>query len=105
MTDLTIPYGGKREVTLTVRVPLAHICPVVHERDFGRVTVTYKPATRLLELHALAGLLREYADLEITHEDLTGDLHSKLESALRPESLAVSTSWTTAGLDYEVTVS
>lgn len=102
--DLTIPYAGKKEVTLTVRAPLTHICPVVHERDFGRVAITYKPATRLLELHALAGLLRGYADEEVTHEDLTGQLYRDLTAALRPEGLTVTTSWTTAGLEYEVTV-
>ena len=105
MNELTIPYGGKAEVTLTVRAPLAHVCPVVHERDFGRVAISYKPATRLLELHALRNLLANFAATEITHEELTSELHSVLESALRPESLTVSTSWTTAGLDYEVTVS
>lgn len=104
LTDLTIPYGGRTALTLTVRVPLSHVCPVVHERDFGRVTITYKPATRLLELHALAGLLRGYDDLEVTHEDLTADLHRVLAGALRPEGLTVTTSWTTAGLEYEVTV-
>lgn len=104
MTDLTIPYGGRTEVTLTVRAPLAHVCPVVHERDFGKVEVTYKPSVRLLELHALAGLLREYADAEITHEDLTADLHRQLAGALRPEALTVTTSWTTAGLEYDVTI-
>lgn len=103
--ELTIPYGGKAEVTLTVRAPLAHVCPVVHERDFGRVTVAYKPATRLLELHALRNLLASYAATEITHEELTTVLHRELETALRPEALTVTTSWTTAGLDYEVTVS
>lgn len=102
--NLTIPYAATGEATLTVTAPLAHVCPVVHERDFGTVTVTYKPATRLLELHALAALLRGYADREITHEALTGDLYLELAGALRAETLTVTTSWTTAGLGYSVTV-
>lgn len=102
MDNLTIPYSATGPTTLTVRAPLAHICPVVSEPDYGTVTITYKPATRLLELHALAGFLRSFADKKITHEDLTADLATVLRIALAPEALTVTTSWTTAGLDYEV---
>ena len=101
--SLTIPYAGKKELQLTVRVPLAHVCPVVHERDFGKVTITYKPATQLLELHALAAYLREWADVEVTHEALTAGIRADLLDALRPETLSITTAWTTAGIEYEVT--
>lgn len=102
MTDLTIPYAPAGATTLTVTAELAHVCPVVGERDYGRVTITYKPASRLLELHALVALLRGYADRAITHEELTGELRGVLADALRAEDLTVTTSWTTAGLAYEV---
>ena len=101
--SLTIPYAGKKEVTLTVRVPLSHVCPVVQERDFGRLTITYKPATLLLELHALASYLRGFDTISITHEDLTAALRADLLDALRPETLTITTAWTTAGIEYEVT--
>jgi NADPH-dependent 7-cyano-7-deazaguanine reductase QueF len=100
--DLTIPYAPTGATTLTVTAPLAHVCPVVQEADYGSVTITYKPATALLELHALAALLRSYADQVTTHEALTAQLKATLADALRPEALSVVTSWTTAGLAYQV---
>lgn len=99
---LTIPFSPTTPTTLTVTAELSHICPVVKERDHGKVTITYKPASALLELHALAGLLRTYSDISITHEELTAALRLTIASELSPESLTVTTAWTTAGLTYEV---
>lgn len=106
LTTLTIPWAptSTEAVTLTVTAPLSHVCPVVHERDYGTVVIAYKPAVALLELHGLADLLRSYADREVTHEALTGELHRVLHETLAPEALTVTTSWTTAGLEYAVTI-
>jgi NADPH-dependent 7-cyano-7-deazaguanine reductase QueF len=103
MNELTIPYAGTAGLTLTVTADLTHVCPVVKERDFGKVAITYKPATSLLELHALRRYLDGYDGLSITHEELTASIKTRLTADLKPEFLTVTTAWTTAGLSYEVT--
>lgn len=100
---LTIPFSPTTPTVLTVTAELSHVCPVVKERDHGTVTITYKPASALLELHALAALLRDYAAVIVTHEALTAELAAALRSALKPEFFSITTAWTTAGLKYEVT--
>jgi NADPH-dependent 7-cyano-7-deazaguanine reductase QueF len=102
MDDLTIPYAGTAGLTLTVTTDLTHVCPVVKERDFGKVEITYKPATRLLELHALRRYLASFDGVVITHEELTAYVKAAIALELRPEQLTVTTHWTTAGLGYTV---
>lgn len=87
---------------ITLSRPLVHQCPFVDEVDNGTVTIVYTPITEPLELHALAAYLDGFDDQAITHEALTQKIYDDLE----PEAatLIVTTTWTTAGFNVEVTV-
>lgn len=79
----------------TVSGPLRHLCPHVDEVDDGTVEITFfGPAP---ELHNLATELREYADMKITHEELTKQLAARYKAS-------VCTKWHTAGLEVAVVV-
>lgn len=76
-----------------VRSRITHLCPYREERDVGTVEMTFSgPAP---ELHGLADRLQVFAEVKITHEELT-------EMLAVETGASVVTKWITAGLEVEV---
>lgn len=97
MTLETIP-ASPEPVAMSVDARLVHQCPVVAETDRGRVMVSWFTQGATLELHALAAYLDGFADVTISHEDLTDRIRHDLEGVAGIAGIRVATSWTTAGM-------
>lgn len=80
---------------------IRHLCPFVPETDTGLFEVTWLTDAETLELHSLAAYVTEWADVVISHEDLTTRMFKEL-SELVPV-MTVETTWTTAGQTVTVT--
>lgn len=86
--------GGKVSAT----GPLTHICPYRDEVDEGAVKVVWDTDNgSTLELHSLAAYFAAFAEVQISHEDLTTRISDELEALDGPRIESVSTTWDTAG--------
>lgn len=81
---------------VVARGPVAHRCPIVDETDIGTVELAWSGEAP--ELHGVARFLESFHDRRITHEALTQEIADAYPDA------SVTTWWSTAGLDVEVTV-
>ena len=95
---------------VTATLPITHRCPFRDELDEGTVTVSWATTHHLtIELHSLAAFLAGFADLEISHEDITVRILDRLQSAAEGRApfsvtdVEVSTRWNTAGAEVVVT--
>lgn len=83
-------------MNITVSTEVTKLCPYVDEIDHGDVTFTF--TGRAPELHALAGHLRSFEQVRVSHEIYTSRLYD------RYKPVEVTTRWVTAGLNVTVTV-
>lgn len=99
----TVPVDA--EVTVTTKAPLQHMCPFVQEVDNGTITITWETDGWTFELHSLRAYLGTFADREISHEDLTQEIHYELSSRHGFKAMTVSTTWRTAGMEVQCSTS
>lgn len=83
---------------VTVHAPITHLCPHVEERDLGTIEASWSGDT--VELHNFAVTLRAFADVRVTHEELTGRVAAWLREVAGRDAEVV-TRWQTAGFDVE----
>jgi NADPH-dependent 7-cyano-7-deazaguanine reductase QueF len=88
-----------RGVTVTATFPLRHLCPFKDEADEGRISIKWAVSKETFELHSLAEYLAEFADLKISHEELTTRIFRELGSMV----VGIETTWSTAGAEVVVT--
>lgn len=90
----------KAVVDITVHTTLRHLCPFKGEVDDGRVKIELSSAHGwTTELHSLSEYLRAWADIKISHEELTDQI------ALDTRAIRVTTYWRTAGLEVSCSTS
>jgi NADPH-dependent 7-cyano-7-deazaguanine reductase QueF len=102
-TIKTVPIEAT--VTLATTADIQHMCPFVHEVDNGSVTITWETGGWTIELHSLRAYLGTFADREISHEDLTQEIHNELSSRHGFKAMTVSTTWRTAGMEVQCSTS
>lgn len=84
----------KAVVDITVHRALCHLCPFKEELDEGWVKIELSSANGwTTELHSLDEYLQAWADIKISHEELTDTIQQDTEA------LRVTTYWRTAGME------
>ncbi|MCU0244420.1 MAG: preQ(1) synthase, partial [Acidobacteria bacterium] len=75
---------------ITVEVPeFTSVCPKTGLPDFGRLTVTYVPVKRVLELKSLKEYFLAYRNLGIFYENVVNRVLEDVVAACRPSRAAV----------------
>lgn len=100
MTAHVVPDDSHSRVSATG--PLRHMCPHLDEVDRGTVEIAWTCAGSTIELHSLATYLKTFADERISHEALTRAIRDELAALYGVADVAVSTTWSTAGLTVHV---
>lgn len=100
MTPTTVDCDNN--VTVTAEGALYHRCPFVDERDFGAVTITWRPDGQTLELHTLRAYLDTFTNTRMSHESITDRITHDLAVIPGITAVQVNTTWHTAG--FTVTV-
>lgn len=76
-----------------------HMCPFVHEVDEGGIFASWTTAGATIELHSLRDYLQSFAQVEISHEELTLTVLESLRSIDGITDVSVESAWTTAGME------
>lgn len=88
-----------RHPRVTVRSAITHLCPFRPERDLGQIEASW---VGVIELAFVASEFTAYDKREITHEELTARIGTRL-TEMGGTDVRVVTWWRTDGLDVEIT--
>ena len=90
-------YAGKDAEIEIVTEEFTSVCPYSGLPDFGRLTISYVPARKCLELRALKYYLLSYRNVGIFYEHLVNRILEDLVRACRPRAMTVRGEFTVRG--------
>lgn len=82
------PVGGDIEIVTSTQ-EFTSVCPFSGLPDFARVTITYTPDRRCLELRSLKYYLMSYRDVGIWYEHLVNRMLLDLVAVVEPKSMKI----------------
>jgi len=82
------PAGGDIEI-ITVTEEFTSVCPFSGLPDFARVTITYTPDRRCIELRSLKYYLLSYRNVGIWYEHLVNRILEDLVESCAPKKMKV----------------
>jgi 7-cyano-7-deazaguanine reductase len=102
----TFPYDGPEQEIVTETGEFTAVCPYSGLPDFARLTITYVPAGKCVELKSLKYYVTSYRNVGIFQELATARIAEDLFRCLTPMRLSVKTVYNTrGGFDTTCTVS
>jgi 7-cyano-7-deazaguanine reductase len=102
----TFDYDGPAQQIVTETSEFTAVCPYSGLPDFARLSITYVPNARCVELKSLKYYVTSYRNVGIFQEHATARIAEDLFKLLAPRSLSVRTVYNTrGGFDTTCTVS
>lgn len=93
-----IPYEMEAEIEVSyVTEEFTTLCPWTELPDFGRLTITYVPHKKLVELKSLKYYLLSYRNAGIINEHAVARILKDLSSLVKPRSMEVKIEFTPRG--------
>lgn len=93
----TFPYQGPDQEIVTETDEFSAVCPYSGLPDFARLTVTYVPRVRCVELKSLKYYVTSYRNVGIFQEHATARIAEDLFRLLEPQRLIVRTVYRVRG--------
>jgi 7-cyano-7-deazaguanine reductase len=100
----TFPYDGPEQEIVTETGEFSAVCPFSGLPDFARLTITYVPGDRCVELKSLKYYITSYRSVGIYQEHATARIAEDLFRVLSPRRLSVRTVYNVRG-GFETTCS
>jgi len=77
-----------REYTIEIVCPeFTSVCPRTGQPDFGKLTITYVPAEKCLELKSLKLYLQQFRNVGIFYEHVTNRILDDLVAVVQPRRM------------------
>ena len=87
-----------REYTIEIVCPeFTSVCPKTGQPDFGRLTITYVPDLKCVELKSLKFYLQQYRNEGIYYEHVTNRILDDLAAVVRPRRMTLTAAFTPRG--------
>ena len=87
-----------RDYTIEIVCPeFTSVCPMTGQPDFGKLTITYTPDRKCVELKSLKLYLQRFRNEGIFYEQVTNRILDDLVAALAPRRLKLVASFTPRG--------
>lgn len=93
----TFPYAGPEQEVVTETGEFSAVCPYSGLPDYARLTVTYVPAGKCVELKSLKYYITSYRNVGIFQEHATARIAEDLFRLLEPRRLSVRTVYNVRG--------
>ncbi|MDH5316532.1 MAG: preQ(1) synthase [Gemmatimonadota bacterium] len=93
----TFPYEGPDQEIVTETGEFSAVCPYSGLPDFARLTITYVPDGRCVELKSLKYYVTSYRSVGIYQEHATARIAEDLYRVLGPRRLVVKTVYNVRG--------
>jgi 7-cyano-7-deazaguanine reductase len=90
-------YPG-RDYTIEIVCPeFTSVCPRTGQPDFGRITITYVPGRKCVELKSLKLYLQRFRNEGIFYEHATNRILDDLVAAVAPRQMTIVAAFTPRG--------
>ncbi len=87
-----------REYTIEIVCPeFTSVCPRTGQPDFGRITITYVPRQKCVELKSLKLYLQRFRNEGIFYEHATNRILDDLVAAVAPRQMTIVAAFTPRG--------
>ena len=93
----TFDYQGPEQEIVTETSEFTAVCPYSGLPDFARLTITYRPGKKCVELKSLKYYVISYRNVGIFQEHATARIAEDLFRVLAPRSLTVRTLYNVRG--------
>jgi 7-cyano-7-deazaguanine reductase len=93
----TFEYTGPEQQIVTETDEFSAVCPYSGLPDFARLTVSYVPAGRCIELKSLKYYVTSYRSVGIFQEHATARIAEDLFRVLEPSRLTITTVYNVRG--------
>lgn len=93
----TFPYGGPEQEIVTETPEFSAVCPYSGLPDYARLSITYVPSDRCVELKSLKYYVTSYRNVGIFQEHATARIAEDLFRLLEPRRLVVRTVYNVRG--------
>jgi len=91
-------YRKVRDIDISISQPeFTSLCPMTGLPDFGRITVSYRPGKRIVELKSLKFYLLQYRNVGIFYEHAVNRILEDLVAVLEPDWMQVVGEFTARG--------
>lgn len=98
LEPIAYQYKGKRDIDIVIEQPeFTSVCPMTGLPDFGRVTIKYRPGSKIIELKSLKFYLLQYRNVGIFYEHVVNHILDDLVEALEPKWMEVTGDFTARG--------
>ena len=88
----------ERDYTIEIVCPeFTSVCPRSGQPDFGKLTITYVPDAKCVELKSLKIYLQQYRNEGIYYEAATNRILDDLAAVLQPRRITLSAAFTARG--------
>ena len=87
-----------RDYTIEIVCPeFTSVCPKTGQPDFGRLTITYTPEAKCVELKSLKFYLQQFRNQGIFYEHVTNRILDDLVAAIGPRRMTLVAAFTARG--------
>jgi 7-cyano-7-deazaguanine reductase len=93
----TFGYDGPEQEIVTETSEFSAVCPYSGLPDYARLTITYRPDRKCIELKSLKYYMISYRNVGIFQEHATARIAEDLFLVLAPKSLSVRTAYNVRG--------
>jgi 7-cyano-7-deazaguanine reductase len=93
----TFEYTGPEQQIVTETDEFSAVCPYSGLPDFAKLTITYTPAAKCIELKSLKYYVTSYRNVGIFQEHATAKIAEDLAKVLEPSWLEVKTVYNVRG--------
>ena len=93
----TFGYDGPEQEIVTETAEFSAVCPYSGLPDYARLTISYRPGGKCVELKSLKYYVISYRNVGIFQEHATARIAEDLFRALAPKSLSVRTVYNIRG--------
>jgi 7-cyano-7-deazaguanine reductase len=93
----TFPYDGPEQEIVTETGEFSAVCPYSGLPDYARLTISYVPAGKCVELKSLKYYVTSYRNVGIFQEHATGRIADDVFRLVQPKRLTVRTVYNVRG--------
>ena len=93
----TFEYTGPEQQIITETDEFSAVCPYSGLPDYAKLSISYVPATRCIELKSLKYYIISYRNVGIFQEHATARMAEDLFRVLQPATLTVTTVYNVRG--------
>ena len=93
----TFPYEGPDQEIVTETNEFSAVCPYSGLPDFARLTISYVPGTKCVELKSLKFYLQSYRNQGIFYEHVTNTILDDLVAVIEPRWMRIEAAFNARG--------